>query len=330
MAANLTPQYLKAEEEYRRAHTTADEVRWLEVMLREMPKHKSSEKLQAELKQKISRAKKELEAERKSPKAGHGVRIPRQGAGTAVLIGGPNSGKSRLLASLTRAQPEVAPYPFTTRQPLPGMMPWEDVMVQLVDTPPITKDYMEPYLQGMIRAADVAVLLVDLESDDCIEQLQELIDRLSETKTRLARESRLDEDDVGISYTQTLIAPNKIDAAGAEARLELMHELCPLDFAEFVISAETGRGLDALKNAIYGALGVMRVYTKLPAHKEPDFDRPFTLRHGGTVLDLAEMVHKDVAAQLKHARLWGQGVHDGTVVKGDHVLHDRDIVELHM
>jgi ribosome-interacting GTPase 1 len=330
MAANLTPQYLKAEEEYRRAHTAADELRWLEVMLREMPKHKSSEKLQAELKQKISRAKKDLEAERKSPKAAHGVRIPRQGAGTAVLIGGPNSGKSRLLASLTRAQPEVAPYPFTTRQPLPGMMPWQDVMVQLVDTPPITKDYMEPYLQGMIRAADAAVLLVDLDSDDGIEQLQGLIDRLSETKTRLARESRLDEDDVGISYTQTLIAPNKIDAAGAEARLELLHELCPLDFAEFVISAETGRGLEPLKNAIYGALCVMRVYTKLPMHKEPDFDRPFTLRQGGTVLDLAEMVHKDVAAQLKHARLWGHGVHDGTVVKGDHVLHDRDIVELHV
>ncbi len=180
-------------------------------MLREMPKHKSSEKLQSELKQKISRAKKEVEAERKAPKAAHGIRIPRQGAGTAILIGGPNSGKSQLLASLTRAHPEVAPFPFTTRQPLPGMMPWEDVMVQLIDTPPITKDFLEPYLLGMIRSADVAVLLVDLGSDDGIEQLQEILDRLNETKTRLARTSHLDENDIGLSYTQTLLAPNKLD-----------------------------------------------------------------------------------------------------------------------
>jgi uncharacterized protein len=329
MAANLTPQYLKAEEEYRRAQTTADELRWLEVMFREMPKHKSSEKLQAELKQKISRAKKELEVERKSPKAGHGVRIPRQGAGTAVLLGGPNSGKSQLLAKLTRAQPEIAPYPFTTRQPLPGMMPWEDIAVQLIDTPPITKDFMEPYLQGVVRASDVAVLLVDLGSDDGIEQLQELLDRLHGTKTRLARSSHLDENDLGLSYTQTLLAPNKIDLADAAERLALLHELCPLDFPEFPISAQTGQGLDALKHAIYESLGVIRVYTKLPTHKQADFERPFTLRQGGTVLDVAELVHKDVAATLKHARVWGHGVHDGAVVKADHVLHDKDIVELH-
>jgi len=329
MAANLTPQYLKAEEEYRRAQTTADELRWLEVMLREMPKHKASEKLQSELKQKISRAKKELEAERKSPKAAHGVRIPRQGAGTAILLGGPNSGKSQLVASLTRAQPEVAPYPFTTRQPLPGMMPWEDVMVQLIDTPPITKDFMESYLQGMIRSADVAILLVDLGSDDGIEQLQELLDRLNETKTRLAKTSHLDENDIGLSYTQTLLAPNKIDLADAADRLAMLHELCPLDFVEYPISAQHGQGLEALRGAIYGSLGVIRVYTKLPTHKTADFDKPFTVRQGGTVHDVAELVHKDVAAQLKHARVWGQGVHDGTVVKGDHVLHDRDIVELH-
>src|SRR5579872_1199845 len=127
MAANLTPQYLKAEEEYRRAATAEEELKWLEIMLREMPKHKASEKLQSDLKQKISRAKKDVETERKTAKKGHGVRIPRQGAGTAVFLGGPNAGKSQLLARLTRATPEIAPYPFTTRAPQPGMMPWQDV-----------------------------------------------------------------------------------------------------------------------------------------------------------------------------------------------------------
>lgn len=329
MAANLTPQYLKAEEEYRRAATTEEELRCLEIMLREIPKHKSSEKLQSELKQKISRAKKELEAERKSGKKGHGVRIPRQGAGTAVLLGGPNAGKSQLLARLTRATPEVAPYPFTTRMPQPGMMPWEDVMVQLVDTPPVTADFLEPYMQGIIRSADVVLLLVDLGADEGIEQLQELLDKLNTTKTRLGVTSHLDENDIGLSYTKTLLVPNKIDLPDAAVRLELLHELCPLEFPEYPISAEHGTGLEELRRATYEALDVVRVYSKLPNAKTADFERPFTIRNGGTVLDMAEQVHKDFVENLKFAKVWGREVHDGTVVKGDHVLCDKDIVELH-
>jgi ribosome-interacting GTPase 1 len=329
MATNLTPQYHKAEEEYRRAATTEEELHWLEIMYREMPKHKASEKLQSELKQKISRTRKELDAERRAGKKGTSVRVPRQGAGTAVVIGPPNCGKSQLVASLTRAKPEVAPYPFTTRTPLPGMMPWEDVMVQLVDTPPITRDYLEPYMQGLIRGADLAVLLVDLASDDGVEQLQELLDRLGGTKTRLGVTTHLDENDLGVSYTRTLLAPNKIDAPGAADRLDLLHELCPLEFPEHVISAAHGTGLERLRDAIYGSLDVVRVYTKLPTHKEADFDRPFTIHRGHTLLEVAELVHKDFVANLKFAKIWGTGVHDGTVVKGDHVMHDKDVVELH-
>jgi ribosome-interacting GTPase 1 len=330
MATNLTPQYHKAEEQYRRAATTEEELKWLEVMLREMPKHKASEKLQCDLKQKISRTKKELETERKTPPKTQGVSIPRQGAGTVMLLGAPNAGKSQLLASLTRAAPEVAPYPFTTRAPLPGMMIWEDVMVQLIDTPPITADYLEPYMQGMIRGADLVLLLVDVGSDEGIEQCQELLEKLNGTKTRLGRTSALDEEDVGLSYTQTLLLPNKIDQPDWTERLELFHELCPLDLPEYPISALAGTGLEPLKETIFRSLDVVRVYSKLPKAKEPDFERPFTVRRGGTVLDMAMLVHKDFGEQLKGARIWGTGVHDGTTVKGDHVVHDKDIVELHM
>jgi ribosome-interacting GTPase 1 len=329
MAANLTPQYLKAEEEYRRAATPEEEVKCLEVMLREMPKHKASEKLQAELKQKLSKAKKEAEADRKAAKKGHGLRIPRQGAGTAVVLGGPNAGKSQLLRSLTRATPEVAPYPFTTRTATPGMMPWEDVMVQLIDTPPITADVLDTYMQGLIRGADVALLMADLGSDDGLDDLSAVLEKLAGTKTRLAARSYLDEDDIGLSYTQTLLVPNKIDLPEAAERLELLHELCPLDFPEYVISALHGAGLEELRLAIYRGLDVVRVYSKLPTAKAADFQRPFTIRRGGTVLDVAGQVHKDFQEQLKFARVWGKGVHDGTVVKGDHVLGDKDIVELH-
>ena len=331
MPANLTPQYHKAEEEYRRATTPDEELRCLQVMLRELPKHKGTDKLQADLKQKISRAKQAAEDHsKKGSSRGSSVKIPRQGAGRAILIGGPNAGKSQLLRSLTRATPEVAPYPFTTHQPLPGMMPWEDVMVQLIDTPAITADMFDPATQGLIRGSELAILLADLASDEGIEQLQAVVDKLNSTKTRLATESYLDEEDIGLSFTRAMLVPNKIDAPGAADRLQLLHEFCSLPFAEFVISAEHGTGLEALRNAIYAALDVVRVYTKLPTKKDPDYDRPFTVRRGGTLQDVAELVHRDFAQNLKSARVWGSHIHPGTSVKGDYVLHDKDVVELHV
>jgi len=331
MAANLTPQYLKAQEAYRRAATAEEELKWLEVMYKEIPKHKASEKMQSDLKTKISLAKKAVEGEKKAAanKSQPGVSIPRQGAGTCIILGGPNAGKSRLLAALTRATPEVAPYPYTTRTPLPGMMAWEDAVVQLIDTPPITDDLFEPYMQGLIRGADVALLMVDLGSDDGIEQCQSVLSRLKETKTRLARESYLDEDDVGLSFTQCLLVPNKVDLPEAADRLAMLHEFVPLDFAEFAVSAEQGTGMEELRTAIYKSLDVVRVYSKLPKAKEPDMEKPFTVRRGRTVLDVAEQIHKDLATNFKFARVWGHGVHDGTPVKGDHVVHDKDVVEIH-
>ena len=331
MPANLTPQYLKAEQEYRRATSLDEELACLQVMLREMPKHKGTDHLQADLKAKMAKIKKELQAEKSGGgKSGKGVRIPRQGAGTAILLGGPNAGKSQLLKSFTRATPEVAAYPFTTHVPIPGMMPWEDVFVQLIDTPPITADFMESYLQGLIRGADLALLLVDLGSDSGVEELQEVLDRVMATKTRLAKVSSLDENDVGLSYTQTFLVPNKIDLPDAAGRLELLHELCPLDFQEFAISAQEGTGLERLRGAIYESMNVLRVYSKLPAAKQPDYQRPFTVPRGSLLAEMAGMVHKDFAKNLKFARVWGSAVHDGTVVKGDYQLHDKDVVELHV
>jgi ribosome-interacting GTPase 1 len=299
-------------------------------MLREIPKHKGTDKLQAELKSKISRAKSESETAKKSGKKGPGIKIPRQGAGRVVIVGGPNAGKSRLLAGLTRATPEVAPYPFTTREPQPGMMPWEDVMVQLIDTPPITSDVFDSALLGLVRGSDVALLMFDAGSDDGIDELQAVLERFSESKTRLAKESYLDEEDVGLSFTQTFLVHNKLDLPGAGERIALLREFCPLDFREFQISAEQGAGLEELRDAIYRSLDVVRVYTKLPTKKEADFDKPFTLKRGGTLLDVAELVHRDLASNFKYARVWGSAVlSPGAQLKGDYVVADKDIVEIH-
>lgn len=327
MPANLTAQYLKAEAEYRRASTPDEELQCLQVMLRELPKHKGTDKLQADLKQKISRLK--AESEKKGSAKRSSLKIPRQGAGRVVLVGGPNAGKSQLIRALTRAEPEVAPYPFTTRTPAPAMMPFEDVTVQLIDTPPITLDVFDPLVQGLIRGADLAVWLIDIGTDDGVDAAQAFYEKVGSTKTRLASESYLDETDIGTSYTNTLVALNKIDASDAEDRYGVLREFCDYDLPEYRISATSGEGIEPLREAIYRELDVVRVYTKQPTQKEPDMEKPFTVRRGETLLDVAALIHKDLVDNFKTARVWGTEVHPGTTVKSDYVVHDKDVVEIH-
>lgn len=332
MPANLTQQYHKAEAEYRKASTLEEELKWLQVMLAEMPKHKGTDHLQAQLKSKISSVKQDIDQQKKNPKkAGRSYKIPRQGAGTAVIIGGPNAGKSQLLTTFTRATPLVAPYPFTTTEPQPGMMDWEDVTVQLIDTPPITTDFCEPYVVGFIRSAELVLLMVDLGDDDGMEQVLDVVAKLNAGKTRLATSTYIDDDDVGLAFTRTFLVLNKTDLPDAQTRLELLREMDALPpFEEFHISANDVTTLEPLRNAIYEAMDVVRAYTKAPQKKEADLDRPFTLKRGETLLDLAELIHNDYADNLKFGRVWGTAVHDGTVVKGDYVINDKDIVEIHV
>jgi ribosome-interacting GTPase 1 len=328
MAVNLTPQYHEAEAEYKKAQTSEDKLACLKKMWVLVPKHKASEKLQAELKKKMSDLKEEVEKEKKAPKKGVvSYKVPRQGAGQYVFLGAPNAGKSQILAKLTRATPEVAAYPFTTREPQAGMMDWEDVRVQLIDLPPITGDFMEGYVSSMARTADAALLVVDLADDDAPFAADAVLSRLAETKTILVGQPPAEEADPTIVHLKTLLVANKSDAEGAADRLEVVREMFGERFPVHIIAAETGAGLPELRTAIYQFLKVIRVYTKKPG-KPADMTSPFTLPIGSNVVDLAGTVHRDLADQLKAARVWGTGVPDGLTVPRDHVLHDKDVVEL--
>jgi len=331
MPANLTPQYNEAEHEYKQARTPEDKLAALKKMLQLMPKHKGTEKLQADLKSRMKELREELEHEKKTggKKSAAGHKIIKQGAGQVVILGGPNVGKSRLLTRLTNATPEVAAYPFTTREPHPGMMAWQDVFVQLVDTPPITRDFMEGYLQGLVRGADAAILMVDLADDDGASAADDVIQRLAQTKTMLVGQLPAASENSGTQSIKTMLVANKIDEPGAAERLEFLKEFFTDRFPLHVVSAEHGQGLEELRDAIYAFLNVIRVYTKEPG-KPPDMSAPFTIPFGGTVVDLAAKVHRDFVDKLKSARIWGTGVYDGQSVKRDHVLHDKDVVELHV
>ncbi len=329
MPANLPPQYSKAEDELRKAATPSERLEKLREMFRLLPKHKGTEKLQSDLKQKISRAKDDMEgAKAGAKKAGVSHRVPKEGAGQVVLVGAPNVGKSALLAALTNAHPEVAPYPYTTRAPYPGMMAWEDVRVQLVDLPAVDADFMEPWVPGLIRSADAALLVADLGSDDVADAVESVLRRLSEVHTELVPELPFDAEDEAVQHVKTVLVAAKCDCDGAQDRLEIVREWLGGRYPIVAASAAEGQGLDDVRRAAYDALGVMRIYTKIPG-KPVERDHPFTLPMGSVVLDLAREVHRDLEQSLKSAKVWGSGAFDGQTVRRDHELRDGDVVELH-
>lgn len=329
MPANLTPQYNKAEQEYRQLTDPAARLEKLREMLRLLPKHKGTEKLQAELRQKISRTRDEAEGGKASgARGGLSYKVPREGAGQLVLLGGPNAGKSALLAAVTHAHPEVAAYPFTTRVPQPGMMAWQDVQVQLVDLPPITRDFLEPWVINIIRAADGALLLADLSDDDGPDAVDAVRERLEALHTPVVWEWPDDLEDEATIPIRTQVIATKADAPGADDRLSMLEEWLSGRYPITSVSTVTGEGLETLRTAAYDQLGVIRVYTKVPG-KPVDRNRPFTVASGSTVEDLAHEIHRDLASRLKFARIWGTGVYDGQTVRRDHVLADADVIELH-
>jgi ribosome-interacting GTPase 1 len=209
------------------------------------------------------------------------------------------------------------------------MMTWEDVKVQLVDLPPITADFFEPWVPNVIRSADAALLVVDLASDDVADAAEAALARLAAVHTELVGTLPFDVEDEAIQHVKTVMVANKLDAEGAAERLDVLREWFGSSFPILAISTERGEGLDALRRTSYDLLGVLRIYTKVPG-KPTDRSRPFTIPIGGTVLDLAREVHRDFEHSLKFAKVWGTGVFEGQTVKRDHELHDADVVELHV
>jgi len=210
--------------------------------------------------------------------------------------------------------------------PLPGMMPFEDVQIQLVDLPPVHPDFPESWLYQIIRNADAALLVVDLSDPDLLEDLETTLGQLASSKVQL------DQGELpsapGWLRKRTLLVANKIDVTGAPEDLDILRDLYGQRFALTRTSAETGEGLDSLRRAVFELLDVIRVYTKAPG-KKLERVAPYILKRGSRLIDLAGHVHQDFLAQLKYARLWREGRFDGQMINRDHVLEDRDVVELH-
>ena len=326
MPANLTPIYRDAEARYKAAVTREERIAGIEEMLRVIPKHKGTEHLQADLKTRLSKLKQETT--KKAGSKGLSHKIPKEGAGQVALAGAPNSGKSSLVSTLTHAKPEVATYPITTMKASPGMMPYEDIGFQLLDLPPLCHEYVEPWVYDLIRASDLVWLVLSVRAPL---QGLELTEELLGNKTiglYPAGSTEPEAPRTGWSYKETLLVMTGMDLPGAAGDVEALEELVELPWPKVAVSTVTGECLDDLASATFKALEIMRIYTKEP-RKDTDMTHPFTLPIGSTVEDLARNIHKEIAQEIKFARVWGPSTFDGQSVQGQHVLMEGDVVELH-
>jgi hypothetical protein len=331
MPANLPPQYYKLEHEYSKERDPSEKLRLVEEMLRTIPKHKGTTHLQADLKTKISRLKKQIA----EPKKGGATRqttlqdhVEREGAGQIILIGAPNCGKSSLVDAFTNAEPLIADYPYSTREPLTGMMDYQAVQLQLIDTPPISTDQYDSYLSNLVRNADIVTLVCDLADPKMVENINIVIDRLEEKRILLKPTADKRHEDPSYKIQKTIICGHKEYEDESGDQFDRLKRRFP-DYVIVGTSILDDVSLDQLKKAMFDSLGVMRVFTK-QIGKPVDPSDPVVLPIGGTVEDAANAIHKDFGRKLKFAKIWGEDKFDGQRVKADFVLSDGDQVEFHI
>jgi len=328
MPTNLPPEYFAAERRYREAVSLDEKIECLEELLSTVPKHKGTDHLRADLRRRLSKLRESARSHKKSG-ASSPYNIDKEGAGQVVLLGPTNVGKSSLVARLTHAAPEISDAPFTTWTPMPGMMPVENVQIQLIDTPPLNPDYVDPEMMNLVRRADLLLLVVDLQTNP-LQQIDDSVRLLVEQWViPEAIQEQFADDPRRLFVKPLLVVVNKYDAEDLSEILEIFCELVEVDWPCVAVSALTGRNLEEMKATILQQLDIIRVYTKPPG-KEPNFAAPFVLERGATVADLARQVHLDFFEKMKSARVWGAQVHDGQLVSREHVLSDGDIVELRL
>jgi len=323
MPANLTPEFLKAREWFQSAETNEEKLAALERMLTTIPKHKGTDHMCADIKRRIAKLR-DSQTQKRRGKGTSVEHVDREGAGQVVLVGPPNSGKSSLLAALTNAHPEVAEYPFSTVLPVPGMMAFQDVSIQLVDLPPVAAAYTEPWVYNLVRSCDLVLLVLDgSDSAGLLLAARDTLSLLEQRHVRLANDG-IQLEDPSVKTIPCQVVVTRQDVASPDEGIDELQSLFPI----LCVSAVTGQGLDSLRAEIFEALHILRVYTKLPG-KPPDLAQPYTFPVGATVLDAVRSVHRELVEQLKYVRLWGSGKFDGQKVPADHVLQDRDIIEIH-
>ncbi|UCF96352.1 MAG: 50S ribosome-binding GTPase [Spirochaetaceae bacterium] len=323
MPTNTGPEYKKAEEAFRAAKTIDEKITRLEDMMAVLPKHKGTDHLFADLKRRMSKLLKQQESSGRKSGGGPTLGFEKEGAAQVILVGPPNSGKSSILRAITNASPDIGEYPFSTHAMQPGMVQYEDIQIQLVDTPPVTAEFMPTHLLSVLRGAEAALLVADLSVDSLLDDLDAVFQAFELRHVAFVKQASGDRDRV-----RCRLIANKKDAPGAVARLELLREMIADRFEILPMSSNEPTTLGMLPRMLFEWLGIVRVYTKAPG-KKPELEKPYTVFAGQTVGDICSLIHKDFLQNLRFARMWRGSENPLTVSKHEPV-RDRDILELHI
>jgi hypothetical protein len=297
-STNQSPQYQKAAGMYLRAQTNEEKLKWLEEMMRECPKHKSAEKMLANLKTRYIKLKEKIETIKKTSKGAKKAGIKKEDL-QAVIVGMTNSGKSTLISRLTNALPEISPYFFTTKIPVIGIMKHSGINIQLIEIPAISSEY---YDRGTVNSADVILILVEN-----LNQIENIKENLSK------------------SAGKNIVVFNKIDFLNENEKRKTEATLKSRKYNFVMISAKTGEGIEELKDKIFGSFGKLRIYTKEPG--KPKSEKPFIMEDNSSVNDIALKIFRN-SSKIKETKIWGpSSKFPGQQVGLKHKLKDLDIVE---
>lgn len=327
MPANLPPEYIEAEDRYRNANSKDEKLDALQEMLSLLPNHKGTDKIEADLRKRISDLKKSSQKKKGPTRAKTPDQIEPQGAGQVVLAGLPNSGKSALVDMITNATPKVADFPFSTQGPTIGMLKHEDVQIQLIDTPPISEEHVETWVYNLIRKAHLVLLLVDGAAEDPVEKYDHTVSLLDEESIHIfPPKADFQRDAIGKTNRKGQVVITKSDELSSPEVPAEIEESSGLPTTTLSILDEDS--LSRFSGFVFEGLNKIRIYTKKPG-KEPDLQEPYILDEGSTVLEGVRSIHRDMVESLDYIRIWGSGRFDGQEVAQDHVLKDGDIIEIH-
>jgi len=390
MPTNLPAEAKNKWEEVSSAKSPQEKIEKLREFLSLVPKHKGTENLRAQVKRKIATLRKEID-EKKSKKTGKGgpsFFVEKEGDAQIAILGPTKVGRSSLLSLLTNAKVEISEYPYTTKEPTPGMFQYQDLQFQVVEAPALMEGSADGGAWGLqtlaaARNADGLLLMVDL-SQDAVEQLSmitrelekariltrepkarvkierkymgagltiivlgRLVDCTSKDVEQLLRSYRIGDATVKIqgevsiddiedtifestAYRPAIIIANKTDLPDTTRRIEQLKGFVGGELKIFPVSCKAMTGLEKLGSEIFNMLDIIRVYTKEPNKRLPS-EKPFTIKRGSTVLDLARRIHSDFYEQFSYAKIWSKRLRfSPQKVGGSFILEDGDAVEVHM
>jgi len=389
MPTNLPAEAKHKWSEVSAARMPQQKLQLLQEFLSLVPKHKGTERLRAQVKRQMATLRKEIveRKQRRTGKGGSKFFIEKEGAAQIVILGMTNVGRSSLLASTTNAKVEVSGYPYTTREPIPGILQFEDLQFQMIEAPALMEGASEGEAWGLqtlalARNADGLILMVDLSQSPAkqfslilseLEKARILIQRplaqvsierkhagaglriivlgqltnstlkdvenllksyrIHDATVKIYGEATLDDIEDAIfenaAYRPAVVVANKADSSEAVENLEELKKIVGEQLRVLSVSCKTHAGLESLGKELFESMNLIRVYTKEPNKKEPS-QKPFILKKGATILDLAKQIHSDFYRQFSYSKVWSKRLPFSPQKVGlSFPLEDGDIVEIH-